>query len=232
VLLLNIDKDFVSFGLTVKETDLCIWATKDLTKMAFESVLKYRFQLEEYIKQYPLFKSTIKPLSIDYNAPEIVKSMMQASQKAGVGPMAAVAGAIAEYVGMDLLSHTNKVVVENGGDIFIKVDKKMQIKIYAGQFNNTGKTAIEVDPDHTPLGVCTSSGTIGHSFSYGKADAVTAVASSAILADAAATALANHINKVADMDKAIRLASNIKGLKGAVLIKDGIKKVYGRVIMV
>ena len=106
-------------------------------------------------------------------APGIVKAMAVAAQKASVGPMAAVAGAIAEFVGKDLLKFSEQVIVENGGDIFIRTDRKRTLGIYAGEDSPfTGKLAIEVDPCESGMGICTSSGTVSHSLSFGNADKV------------------------------------------------------------
>ena len=114
------DKDLVSFIVTVKETDLFIRAGENLQKKAQRTVLKYRYQLEKYIETRPGFQKSLEPLPDTGRNPRIVKMMLAAGQKAGVGPMAAVAGAIAECVGQELLEFTPEVIVENGGDIFIK----------------------------------------------------------------------------------------------------------------
>jgi len=112
--------DLVSFNVVVKETDLFIHAGEILADKTTELVLKYRGYIESYINRYPEFEKTLKPWQINGPAPGIVRDMVNAGNKAGIGPMAAVAGAIAEYVGLDLLSSSDEVVVENGGDIFFK----------------------------------------------------------------------------------------------------------------
>ena len=112
--------NLVSFNVVVKETDLFIHAGKILVDKTTELVLKYRGYVESYISRYPEFEKTLKPWQINGPAPIIVRDMVNAGNKAGVGPMAAVAGAIAEYVGLDLLSSSDEVVVENGGDIFLR----------------------------------------------------------------------------------------------------------------
>jgi len=144
--------------------------------------------------------------------------MAEAAQTAGVGPMAAIAGAIAECVGRELLEFSPEVIVENGGDIFLKVLHRRTIGIYAGDSPLTGKIGLQIEAKDTPLGVCTSSGTVGHSLSFGRADAVAVLAPSAALADAAATAIGNRVNKPEDIDKALELARGIAGLKGVVII--------------
>ena len=134
--------------------------------------------------------------------------------------MASVAGAIAEFVGNDLLDFSPEIIVENGGDIYLKSLKKRLIGIYAGESPLSGKVELEIDGQDTPLGVCTSSGTVGHSLSYGKADAVVVLSKSAALADAAATAIGNLIVQPEDIQSGIDFAKRVEGLKGLLIIKD------------
>jgi ApbE superfamily uncharacterized protein (UPF0280 family) len=211
-------KDLVPFSVTVKETDLYIRATSNLQRKAQRLVLKYRKQLERYIEQNPDFLTSLKPLPTSKNASRIVLDMIEAGRQANVGPMAAVAGAVAEYVGRELLEFSPEIIVENGGDIFLKINRKRIVGIYAGESPLTGKLGLEINPQDTPLGVCTSSGTVGHSLSFGKADAVVVAAGSATLADAAATAICNKVSKPDDINGAIELGRNIVGLKGIVII--------------
>jgi ApbE superfamily uncharacterized protein (UPF0280 family) len=219
----------VTFTVAVKETDLYVRAASNLQRKTRRLVLKYRTQLERYIKLNPDFQTSLKPLSIPEQAPRIVKDMIAAGQKAGVGPMAAVAGAIAEFVGTDLLEFSPEIIVENGGDIFLKVTSKKVVGIYAGESPMSGKIGLDISPQDTPLGVCTSSGTVGHSLSFGRADAVVTIARSAALADAAATAIGNLVQKPADINTAIETGRNISGLKGIVIIIGGDIGVWGSV---
>ncbi|MBT7290717.1 MAG: UPF0280 family protein, partial [Chloroflexi bacterium] len=157
--------DLVATVVTVKETDLYIRATKKMEAEAKASILKYRADLEQYIKATPQFLAALNPIEVSADAPAIVIDMAKAASKCGVGPMAAVAGAMSEYVGNDLLANSDEVIIENGGDLFLKVLTKKYIGIYAGDSVLSGKLALEVLPDETPLGICTSSGTVGHSLS-------------------------------------------------------------------
>ena len=134
--------------------------------------------------------------------------------------MASVAGAIAEYVGRDLLTFSPEVIIENGGDIYLKSLTKRIVGIFAGKSPLTGKIGLEINAGDTPLGICTSSGTVGHSLSYGQADAAVVVSPSAVLADAAATAIGNLIIEPADISRGIEFASGIDGIKGILIIKD------------
>ncbi|MBM3118444.1 MAG: UPF0280 family protein [Chloroflexi bacterium] len=226
------DDDLVSFNVTVKETDLYIRAASNLEAEALKSVMKHRTPLEEYIKSHPLFLHSLEPCSVEDDAPAIVRDMARAAHMAGVGPMAAVAGAIAEAVGRDLLAHTPEVIVENGGDIFVRLSKTRLVSIYAGESPLTSKIALEIKPEDTPLGVCTSSGTVGHSLSFGTADAVVVVSYCTALADATATAIGNNIRSADDITAAIEQARAIDGLAGVVVIKGDKIGVWGRVKLV
>ena len=211
-------KDLVSFPILIKETDLLIFADNLLKDEAKNSVLIYRHQLEDYILKFPYFLDSLIPLPLDESAPSIIQEMMRSAQLAQVGPMASVAGAIAEFVGKDLLKHTKQIVVENGGDIFIKIAKDLTIGIYAGDSPLSNKLGLKIAPDTTPLGVCTSSGTVGHSLSFGKSDAVTIIAQSTSLADAAATSIGNLVKEKKDIETGLERAKSIKGIHGALII--------------
>jgi len=222
-------KDLVSFNIVVKETDLRICAVRSLKRRALKLVLKYRKTLERYIERYPEFLTSLKPFPVGDDAPHIVKVMSDSAEKVGVGPMASVAGAIAEFVGTDLLAFSPEIIVENGGDIYLKSLKKRLIGIYAGKSPLTGKIGLEINGVDTPLGICTSSGTVGHSLSFGKADAVVVLSQSATLADAAATAIGNLIVQSDDIPKGIEFAKGIEGLTGLLIIIDDRMGVWGRV---
>jgi len=210
--------NLVSFNLTVQETDLLVHAKKNLEKITTDLVLKYRGYIEAYIKTNPEFVKTLKPWNNMGPVPMIVRDMTDAGNAAGVGPMAAVAGAVAEYVGLDLLSQSSEIIIENGGDVFLKTDKAATIGIFAGTSPLSMRIGLRMHSKDKPVSICTSSGTIGHSLSLGKADAVCAVSESGSLADASATAIANRVKSKNDINKAINFGKEIKGVKGIVVI--------------
>jgi ApbE superfamily uncharacterized protein (UPF0280 family) len=222
----------VAFEVVVKETDLFILADSDFTALAEDAIYKIRGPLEGYIDQHPQFLHAMKPLPDDHLAPPIVREMISAAQNCGTGPMAAVAGAIAERVGLALLTESSEVVVENGGDCFIKVDRPMQIGIFAGQSDLSERLALRIHPVNTPLGVCTSSGTVGHSISFGRADAVTVIASSTALADAAATMTCNQVQSKSDIHRALNFAQGIEGVRGVVVVVEDQVGAWGDVELV
>ena len=189
----------VSYTVTVGSTDLQVSTSTDLSRLALDAAARARRDVESYLQIQPRFATSLEPVDVSVQAPAIVRVMADAARLAGVGPMAAVAGAIAEAVGRELLQHSDEVMVENGGDVFIATKRARTVGLYAGASLLTGRIGIAIEPSDTPLGVCTSSGTFGHSLSFGRADACVVLARSAALADAVATALANLIRSTADL---------------------------------
>jgi len=241
--------DLEKFELLVKETNLLIlfkqnslnnmWETSPdvdannkLRTIAYNSLLDCRQQIENYIKSYPSFQKSYAPVRAGKNDSSIIKEMVKASSLVNVGPMAAVAGAIAEFVGKELLKFCKEVIVENGGDIFLKTDKKRRVGVYAGESPFSEKIALEIAPESTPLGICSSSGTFGHSFSFGKADVALAVAKSSALADVSATAIGNLIQTKEDLSRGISFAKKIPGLSGTVIIKEDEIAIWGKIKIV
>jgi ApbE superfamily uncharacterized protein (UPF0280 family) len=218
-----------SFTVTFKESDLHISAQTDLAQKALLLVRRYYQTIENYILAHPYFHAALVPVEVESSAPSIILDMAAAGSRAGVGPMAAVAGAMAQYVGTELGLFSEEVIVENGGDIYIKCSRERIVSIYAGESPLSGKIGLKIAPESTPAGICTSSGTVGPSLSFGKTDAAIALAGSAILADAAATAVGNAVSTAADIAKGIALAQGISGVTGAVIIKEAAIGVWGNV---
>lgn len=217
--------DLLSSFARVKDTDLHILADKRVDELALESALQYRLQIENFIQRHPEFAHSLLPLVYsDYAAP-VVKAMIEAGRAASVGPMAAVAGTIAEFVGRDLLGRgCREVVVENGGDIFLHRLQDCVVAIFAGESPLSMKIGLQMPVAMMPAAICTSSGTVGHSLSFGAADSVTVLARSAPLADAVATRLGNEVGEGAGgssgIDRALMLGKNIAGVLGVVVICD------------
>lgn len=210
--------NLVAFKVTVKETDLFVQTLEPLEDVTRELILEKRGYIENYIKRYPEFARTLKPWRVYSPEPVIINDMALASEKAGVGPMAAVAGAIAEHVGRDLLKHSVEVVVENGGDIFLKLASPVTIGIFAGESPLSLRLGLCIEPGEKPVSVCTSSGTVGHSLSFGRADAVCVISDSCSLADAAATSIGNQVKSKAHIQSAIDFGKRIEGVTGIVVI--------------
>lgn len=211
-------RDLISFEVKVRETDLFISAELELSNLARESVLKYRGHIEEYAKAHKRFIESFQPVPDDKLAPPIVRAMIKASRAANVGPMASVAGAMGQFVGKDIESKSPQVIVENGGDIYANIKDIMRVGIFAANSSLSNKLVLRIKTDEMPIGICTSSATVGHSVSLGKADAVCVLSKSTALADAAASAIGNLVQKASDIKSAIEAGSRIEGVLGIVVV--------------
>ena len=203
--------------------------SSSLKSICYNEILKMRRQLEEYIILHPQFKTSLVPVETRTGCPDIAVEMAQSAALAGVGPMAAVAGALACFLGQTLGRYSAEVIIENGGDIFINTHRDRVIAIYAGNSPFSYKLGIKVKAGDTPAGICTSSGTVGHSLSFGQADAVVIKGKSAILADAAATGAGNLIKNKFEMEKAIAYIRNIDRDLGIVAIKEDRMAAWGNI---
>ncbi|MEM2907661.1 MAG: UPF0280 family protein [Candidatus Hadarchaeales archaeon] len=215
-------KPLLSEHWTCRQTDVLIKADSlEAIEAVKRSILRNRSALERYIARNPFFELSLEPLEIDENAPKVVQLMAEAASLAGVGPMAAVAGALAQLaVEEAVAAGARNVLVDNGGDIFIYGDQSYVVAIHAGTSPLSDKLALEIPPEKLPIAVCTSSATVGPSLSFGEADAATVLADSGALADAAATAVCNQTR--GEPELAIRAgleqARKIPGVKAALVI--------------
>jgi uncharacterized protein len=216
---------FRFFNATVFESDLHIGVDNaSFDSSLIESVTceiqRTREILSEYNRLNSTFFSSLTPLKSDDSAKAEVKSMLKAGLLANVGPMAAVAGLTSETVGRKLMGKfsVKEIVVENGGDIWTSVKEPLLVEILAGNSLLSGKLALKIPPEKTPLGICTSSGTVGHSLSFGKADAVVICAHDAAIADAFATAVCNIVKTGSDLDKALDFTSQFKEILSTVIV--------------
>jgi len=209
----------VSFAVAMKESDLFIWAERDISAEARSSLARHRSDLEGFIARQPRFRTSFRPYEVPEDSPPVVALMAAAAARVGVGPMAAVAGAIAELVGKDLAPLSPEIMVENGGDIHIRSTRPRRVGVFAGKSPLSGSLTLRIPP--TPgegLGVCTSSATVGPSFSAGRADSALVVAESASLADAAASALGNRAKTPGHIEEALSGVAAIEGVMGCLVI--------------
>jgi ApbE superfamily uncharacterized protein (UPF0280 family) len=204
--------------VVVQETDLSIYADGDVWAAAREAIVRQRGYIENYIRRHPQFASRMIPWPADPLAPRIVREMIDAGHRAQVGPMAAVAGAVAEQVGRSIRSTTGQVVIENGGDLYADASHDLRIAVYAANSPLSLKMGLKISAQRMPLAVCTSSGTVGHSHSRGRADAACVVSKSCAVADAAATAIGNRVKTGEDIDPAIHWGRKIEGVEGILII--------------
>ena len=208
----------VSFNVKLDTTDLFITAGIDLSDEAYRILETQRRELEEHIATHREFLYSLSPIAPHSNAPAIALDMYRASAAAGVGPMAAVAGAIAEYVGRWLIEFSDEIIIENGGDTWMKLQSPAVMGIYVNNVYFREKIGLKINADETPCSVCTSSANLGHSLSFGKADAATVIAHSGALADAVATGACNLVQSEADLENAVDYAMSIDGVRGCMII--------------
>ncbi|HEX2965275.1 MAG TPA: UPF0280 family protein [Syntrophorhabdaceae bacterium] len=211
-------RDLVCYQVQHRETDLFCCTRTDLHDVVLDRVLIYRRQLDQYIQYRPEFKGSLSPIPIDSLAPPIAKEMITVSTELGVGPMATVAGAFAEFTGRDIAAKSVTFIIENGGDICLKTNVERIVQIYANNSPFSGTIGIKLKPKDFPYGVCTSSATVGPSLSLGRADAVCTIAASALFADGLATYLGNIVKKKEDIPIAIEKGQGFAGVIGILII--------------
>jgi ApbE superfamily uncharacterized protein (UPF0280 family) len=183
-------------------------------------IVRQRHILEDYIARNPEFRWSLEPLHLLEDAPEVAQSMARAAKLVGVGPMAAVAGAMAQFAGRAALdAGAREVIVDNGGDIYIRAVEPVIIGLITGTADLGEKLAFSLKPDDTPISICSSSGKMGHSMSLGDCDLATVVAEDAALADAAATKAANLVKTVDDIDPTLDSIAGFEGVDGVLIIK-------------
>jgi ApbE superfamily uncharacterized protein (UPF0280 family) len=214
----------------VDESDLCILASADVTNLAEDLLREVRADLLAYLQRDERFRLTLDPYEPLFDAPLVAVRMAAAARRFEVGPMAAVAGAIADCVGEQLSQHYPDVVVENGGDIYLRCERQVLMTVYAGERSPfAGKLRFLVQHAGRRMGVCTSSGTVGHSFSKGKADAVCVVAESSADADAAATFFGNQVQSCDDINRVVDSAMQRDGVLGILVAIGDRLGVWGAV---
>ena len=213
------------YRVAIGESDLYVCTVGDLKARARESLAARRGELEGYLAKHPYFGMSFQPVPTAGDAPDIVKDMARASERFNVGPMASVAGAIAQYVGRDLLELSGQVIVENGGDLFLAGGRARTVRVFSGG----GVPAVDVKVEDLPegLGLCTSSATVGPSVSLGGADAVTILAPTATLADAAASALGNMVHSPEQIEEVLEKASALPQVLGIVVAIGGSVGIWG-----
>lgn len=216
-----------AFHVVHGETDLLLHAYSDLSRLAAESVARLRADLERYIAGHPRFGESFVPVPVDDTAPDIARRMAQAAEQAGVGPMAAVAGAVAEAVARELAEHSAEVIVENGGDTFVVGRRDRIAALWAG--DDVPPVGLLLRGTSLPCAVATSSATIGPSVSLGHADAATVVAESGALADAVASVVGNAVRSSGDLESALDAGRAIQGVRGIVAVVDGHLAAWGEI---
>lgn len=215
------------FGCKHQETDLYIGVDRaswqpELIGYTRQFIRQLRSEMDDWIGRHPEYARALLPCEASPDAPEIFREMSAAARKSRIGPMSAVAGAVAQQTGEALKKrfHLNEVVVENGGDIYADIREDLDVAVFAGSSPLSEKVGLHIKAAYAPLGICTSSGTVGPSLSFGQADAVLIVCREAPLADTYATAFANLIQTTADLQPCIEKIQCCPEILAAIAIKD------------
>ncbi len=223
------------FCVKFLESDLWIGVDSGSYRASMEEdvyafLVDLRRRMDAYLLMDPQYKAALTPYDAGLEAPNILKEMSRISHKTGIGPMSAVAGAVALRVA-DFLKEkfgVEEVIVENGGDIYASVAEDMDISVFAGQSPLSEKVGLHIPAAAFPCGICTSSGTVGPSLSLGSADAMMIVCQDVLLADSYATAMANRIKTVSDLQPVIESIQSIPEILGALAVKDDRLAVTGQ----
>ena len=193
-----------------------------------ETIVQERKNIEKFILLHPAFASALKPIRLLPEAPPIVQKMAKASKVTGLGPMASVAGTLAQYgVEAAMKAGCTDVLVENGGDMYIASSSPVTIGIYAGKNSIGAQLAFHILPEDLPLSICSSSSEMGHSLSFGNCELATVVAKEAALADSAATLVCNSISKQEDVAQVLDDVGRIEGIQGILVVKDNNVGLWG-----
>lgn len=215
------------FTAVYKETDLCIGVDKaswqdGIVEFAGQFIRELRKEMDGWIAGHPDYAQSLVPCAAGADAPQIFREMSEVAGKSGIGPMSAVAGAVAQRTGEAIKARfgVREIFVENGGDIYADICEDMDISVFAGTSPLSEKVGLHIDAKYAPLGICTSSGTVGPSLSFGKADAVMLICHDVKLADTYATAFANVIQTADDVQPCIERISKQEDILAAIAIKD------------
>ncbi len=208
-----------------RETELSIKASNEnAIDAAIEASIEARQLIERFIVRHPEFRNSLEPIEIkEQDIPPVIETMLKASEKVGIGPFAAVAGTISQIAAEAAIEYGAKnVIVNNGGDIAIIGNREFRVGIHAGDSPITKNFALQINPSELPVGICTSSGSVGHSISFGDADAVVVVANQAPVADAAATLIANVVtggDAWLSIKRGLDKARRVKCIRGAIIVR-------------
>lgn len=199
---------------------------------AIEEALQARCDIERLMLRFPEFRWSLEPLKIEGEHPRVIELMLRAGEVADVGPFAAVAGAISQVAAEAAQeAGAENIMIENGGDIAIAGKQDFRVGIFAGVAGGSGKLGFIVKREELPIGICTSSGTVGHSLSFGWADAAVAVADDAAIADAAATSIGNAVSGD-DIEQSVKRgldrAKQIPEIRGCLVVRGKYIGTWGK----
>ncbi|MBD3264200.1 MAG: UPF0280 family protein [Candidatus Omnitrophica bacterium] len=228
----DIAKEGFSLEIAYKESDILIVSSAEIEyKEAYNLLIKYYGIVEKYAKDRPDFLNSLSPLKEDSRASSIAKDMIFYSGLAGTGPFSAVAGAISFYVGRELLSSVDEIILENGGDIFIKTKKARRIGVYLGENSSFPQLGLEIQPRNGDFGIASSSSLLGHSLGFGQAELVTVIGKNSMVADAFATAFSNKVKDDRSVDFVLKEARKNDYLDGLMIVFKGQLYIWGDIAL-
>ncbi len=221
--------EFVTAKLEIGETAATIGAERMYVDAAVEAIKAARDEIERLVRKDRFFLTTMEPYHPATESSGVVKRMCEAAKAAGVGPMATVAGAIAQEALEAMLSKgCMHAWVDNGGDIAIRVERPVMVEVFH-EPDAASAFALELENTGKPLGICSSSGTLGHSISFGNADIVVAIARDAVLADALATAIGNNVSGPGSLKGCFEPFTEIHGFHGGIAMAGGEVAIHGAI---
>jgi len=221
-----LERRLYEYGFVINESKIHIKTDKKKAiEEAMKEIRRQREELINQIREHPEFEYALKPVPATPNAPKIVQIMTEASKIADVGPMAAVAGALAD-LGLEAMleAGAKTAVVEDGGEIAAFTSQPVAIMILSSNSSLSGKIGFEITREDCPIGIATSSSKTGHALSFGEADSVTVFAEKAAIADAAATAICNSVvgvNIEKSIERGLDKCKSMKVIRGAIIIREG-----------
>lgn len=214
----------VSFEVEVRETNLHVQAHSDLSAKAKDSVFRYRYQVEEYLRQHPAFRETSSPIQIYGSAPEIVRYTDLSSRNTGVAPMSCMSGAMADFVGRDLAVDSANLIVTSGGDAFIKSSFPLEVYLYAGGSPLDGKIVVAMPTLKNCFGIST--------FVPGRGiHAITVLARSACWASAFSKDIGDRLVAGESLLSVLKRAEAYTGVGGIIIIAGETVVVGGEMVL-
>ena len=183
--------------------DLIIEAFGPISEVrtAYEAAIeRFTTILDELCQELPLLRTQAgptTPLPAGTTARRMSAAIAPYANQTFITPMAAVAGAVAEEIlqAMNSATELSKAYVNDGGDIALHLAAGEHFVI--GVIDHTERPSLFATATvraSDPIRGIATSGCGGRSFSLGIADAVTVLAESAAMADAAATVIANAVD--------------------------------------
>ncbi|MCU0859184.1 MAG: UPF0280 family protein [Thermoplasmata archaeon] len=218
---------FVHSKVEIGETAATVACDRRFLGPAVDAIKAARAEVERQVRRDPFFLATMEPYPCDGDAGRTVRRMCEAAGKAHVGPMAAVAGAIAqEALEAMAAAGCTHGWVDNGGDIALLLEEPATVEVFC-EPGAKEAFGFEMPPAGSMVGVCSSSGRLGHSISLGDADVAVAFADDAVLADALATAIGNRVVDSESMQSCFEPFKGIRGFRGGLALRDGEVAMWG-----